>query len=185
MKLHLGCYQKKIHGFVNVDIRPEVEPDLVADVFKLPTIKNNSVDLIYACHVLEHATPVQAADALFRWNSILKPNGVLRLAVPDLQAVFDYYRTTGDLQELKSFIYGSQKHDYDVHYTGWDFKTLKSDLEKFGFKDVRRYDWRETEHFYIDDYSQCYMPKMAYKSRRLSDRIEGTLLSLNVEAKKV
>ncbi len=184
MKLHLGCYRKKIHGYTNIDIREEVNPDLVDDVFSLEKISNNSAELIYACHVLEHARLDEAKKAFARWNSILKPEGILRIAVPDLEAVFDYYKQTGNIAELRSFIYGSQKHPYDIHYTGWDFHSLKNDLEQCGFKNVRRYDWRETDHFYIDDYSQSYMPKISYKSRRISDIIEGKLMSLNVEATK-
>lgn len=184
MKLHLGCYQKKIHGYVNVDIREEVNPDLIDDVFSLTKIQDNSADIIYACHVLEHAKPSEAKKALSRWYSILKSDGVLRLAVPDLEAVFNYYLQTSNLSELRSFIYGSQKHAYDIHYTGWDFDSLKKDLEEQGFKNIRRYDWRETDHFYIDDYSQSYLPKISYKSRRISDTIEGKLMSLNVEAIK-
>ena len=45
-----------------------------------------------------------------------------------------------------------------------------------GFKDVYKYDWRQTEHSYIDDYTQSYLPHM--------DKENGTLLSLNVEAIK-
>lgn len=184
MKLHLGCYQKKIYGYVNVDIRPEVKPDMVADVFVLPDVQLESVEVIYACHVLEHATFEKARLAMARWYALLKPKGILRLAVPDLEAVFAYYHETCDLDELRSFIYGSQKHPYDVHYTGWDFNSLCEDLAAIGFKDIKRYDWRTTEHFYIDDYSQCYMPQISYKSRRPNDTIGGTLLSLNVEAIK-
>ena len=47
MKLNLGCYDRKIHGFINVDIRSEVNPDLVDDAFSLTKIENDSVDLIY------------------------------------------------------------------------------------------------------------------------------------------
>jgi predicted SAM-dependent methyltransferase len=185
VKLHLGCYQKKIHGFTNVDIRADVEPDVVDDVFKLNTVKSDSVDLIYACHVLEHAEDWEAFKALSRWYNVLKSGGILRLSVPDLEAVFEYYQITKDLKELKSFIYGSQKHPYDFHKTGWDFNSLKKDLEYLGFKNVRRYDWRRTEHFYIDDYSMAYMPHISYKSRRPEDRISGKLMSLNVEAQKI
>jgi len=45
-----------------------------------------------------------------------------------------------------------------------------------GFKEVVRYDWRKTEHFYVDDYSQAYLPHM--------DKTNGKLMSLNVEAIK-
>jgi hypothetical protein len=49
-------------------------------------------------------------------------------------------------------------------------------LESAGFTDVRRYDWRETEHAHIDDYSQAYIPHM--------DKENGILISLNVECAK-
>lgn len=184
IKLHLGCFQKKIHGFVNIDIREDVEPDIVDDVFKLEKIEPNSVDLIYVCHVLEHATREESKKALKRWCEVLKPGGILRVAVPDLEATFEYYMATKDLDILQALLYGSQRHPYDFHYMGWDEKTLRRDFLNAGFSSSRRYDWRETEHFYIDDYSQCYLPKMSYTTRRLSGTMDGKLVSLNMEATK-
>ena len=185
MKLNLGCFNKKMYGYVNIDARSEVKPDVVDDVFTLVAMPNNSVDVIYCCHVLEHAHREEALQAMMRWYDIMKIGGILRIAVPDLEAVFEYYRETKNLSEIMAFLYGSQKHKYDTHYTGWDFKTLKADLENTGFRRVQRYDWRTTEHFYVDDYSQCYLPKISYKTRRPEGTIEGKLVSLNVEAIKV
>ena len=176
IKLHLGCFDRKIHGFINIDIRNDVNPDVVDDVFKLNKFKENSVDLIYACHVLEHADYVEADEALRRWYQILKPGGKLRLAVPDMEAHFAHYYYHKDLRLLHSTFWGSQKHPYDYHKNGWDFKKLNEDLSAVGFKKVVRYDWRKTEHFYVDDYSQTYYPHM--------DKENGKLMSLNVEAIK-
>lgn len=176
IKLHLGCFDRKIHGFINIDIREDVEPDLVDDVFKLNKFEKNSVDLIYACHVLEHADYSESELALARWYEILKPNGVLRLAVPDMEAHFAHYYYHKDIRLLHSTFWGSQKHPYDYHKNGWDFKKLQEDLKRVGFRDTIRYDWRKTEHFYVDDYSQTYYPHM--------DKENGKLMSLNVEAIK-
>ena len=184
IKLHLGCFHKKIHGFTNVDIREDVNPDLVDDVFKLENIENDSVDLIYTCHVLEHASREEAMNAIKRWYAVLKTGGVLRVSVPDLQALFEYYICYKDLKPIQCLLYGSQKHPYDFHYTGWDYSSLKKDLESAGFNSIKRYDWRDTEHFYIDDYSQSYLPKISYTSRQKRGIIEGKLMSLNVEAVK-
>ena len=177
VKLNLGCYERKIPGFINVDIREDINPDLVDDVFKLNTFKENSVDLIYACHVLEHADYEESFIALKRWNKVLKNGGVLRLAVPDMEAHFAHYFYHKDLRALHSTFWGSQKHPYDYHKNGWDFKKLKEDLLVAGFSSIKQYDWRKTEHFYIDDYSQSYFPHM--------DKENGKLMSLNVEAIKI
>jgi predicted SAM-dependent methyltransferase len=176
VKLHLGCYDRKIHGFVNIDIREDVNPDVVDDVFKLKKFEKNSVDLIYACHVLEHADYVDSELAMRRWFEILKPGGRLRLAVPDMEAHFAHYYYHKDLRLLHSTFWGSQKHPYDYHKNGWDYKKLQEDLKNVGFRDIMRYNWRETEHFHIDDYSQTYFPHM--------DKESGKLMSLNVEAIK-
>tara|TARA_R110000824_G_scaffold285090_2_gene473261 strand:+ start:8227 stop:8775 length:549 start_codon:yes stop_codon:yes gene_type:complete len=176
IKLNLGCYDRKIPGFVNVDIREDVGPELLDDVFKLEKVKNNSVDLIYACHVLEHADYKESETALKRWFEVLKEGGKLRLAVPDMEAHFAHYYYHKDLRLLHSTFWGSQKHPYDYHKNGWDFQKLEEDLTAAGFSDIKRYDWRETEHFYIDDYSQTYFPHM--------DKENGKLMSLNIEAEK-
>tara|TARA_R100000329_G_scaffold147777_1_gene135786 strand:- start:123 stop:662 length:540 start_codon:yes stop_codon:yes gene_type:complete len=176
IKLNLGCFDRKIHGFINIDIREDVNPDVVDDVFKLDNFQENSVDLIYACHVLEHADYIESERALRRWFAVLKPGGVLRLAVPDMEAHFAHYYYHKDLRLLHSTFWGSQKHPYDYHKNGWDFKKLNEDLSAVGFSKVARYDWRKTEHFYVDDYSQTYYPHM--------DKEDGKLMSLNVEAIK-
>ena len=176
MKLNLGCYDRKIDGFINVDIREDVEPDVPDDVFKLEKFEKNSADLIYACHILEHADYKESETALNRWFDVLKKGGILRLAVPDMEAHFAHYYYHKDLRLLHSTFWGSQRHEYDYHKNGWDFKKLEEDLTAAGFSVVKKYDWRKTEHFYIDDYSQTYYPHM--------DRINGKLMSLNVEATK-
>jgi len=54
-KLNLGCGNKKIEGFINVDSRPDCTPDVLADLDKgLEPFANDSIDEIRAEHVLEH-----------------------------------------------------------------------------------------------------------------------------------
>ena len=53
VKLNVGCGQRKMHGFINIDAREDVEPDMVANVAKIHE-KFSDADLLYACHVLEH-----------------------------------------------------------------------------------------------------------------------------------
>lgn len=182
LKLHLGCYDRKIYGYTNVDIRSEVNPDVVDDVLELKKFKNNTVDVIYTCHVLEHLSRENSKKALTRWFDLLKPGGILRVSVPDIQAVCEHYIYHKDLNILTAFLWGSQKHEYDFHYMGWDEITLKRDLIQIGFKNPQLYDWRATDHAYIDDYSQAYLPNISYTTRKNGGVINGKLMSLNIEA---
>lgn len=175
-KLHLGCGEKHINGFINIDTRDLHSVDIIDDVKNLKSFDNNSIDLIYASHILEHITRIEYTDVLKRWYNLLNSNGILRIAVPDIEKVFQHYQINGDLRQLRGFLWGGQSHGFNYHYCGWDFKTLEEDLLKIGFKEVKRYDWRETEHNDIDDFSQCYLPHM--------DKENGMLMSLNIEAKK-
>jgi predicted SAM-dependent methyltransferase len=52
-----------------------------------------TVDAIYASHVLEHLDRVEAQGFLAECRRVLKPGGMLRLAVPDLRdAAYQYLR---------------------------------------------------------------------------------------------
>ena len=175
-----------------MDIDPANEPDVVADCFyPYPAAREwKNVELIYACHVLEHCCRVNVVEVLGNWLEILKPGGILRLAVPDLSAVFKryardshYHNKTEDLTELLGFLYGGQRNEHDYHKMGWDEATLTRDLKAVGFSEVRRWDWRTTEHAGVDDYSQSYLPHLKdCKSREEYE--QGLHVSLNLEAVK-
>jgi predicted SAM-dependent methyltransferase len=188
INLNLGCFNKKIPDFINIDIRAEVNPDLVDNAFELNSFKPNEVDLIYCCHMLEHLDFKHADIALRRWHEVLKEGGTLRLAVPDAAAAFAHYFYWGDLKLLYSNLWGSQRHEHDYHKSGWDEKTLKEKLLKVGFKEVRKWDWQTTPpHNYIDDYSQSYYPDYCKEIVLAGGRkvdLGGKLMSLNIEAIK-
>ena len=176
MKLNVGCGNRKIHGFVNIDLNPSCEPDVVASCGSIPS-EYHYADLIYACHVLEHYPRMQIPDLLSHWYACLTSGGVLRIAVPDFESIFELYQQDPkSLKDLQGFLYGGQKTEYDYHHVAFNFYTLQALLNEAGFRGISRYDWRTTEHFYVDDYSQSYLPHM--------DKINGKLMSLNVEATK-
>ena len=100
IKLHLGCGYRKIHGYLNVDALASLKPDVVADVFRLRDFKAGSVELIYACHVLEHAQRHTYRTVLARWFTLLRHGGTLRIATPDLRAAMTYYLSNGDLRDI-------------------------------------------------------------------------------------
>ena len=80
-RLNLGCGGFYGPGWINVDLNPGVKADLREDCVQLPSITPESIDEIYAGHLLEHVEDV--AIALARWWAILKPGGKLTVTVPD------------------------------------------------------------------------------------------------------
>jgi ubiquinone/menaquinone biosynthesis C-methylase UbiE len=149
---------------------------VVDDVKELKNFNINSVEEIYACHILEHFTRSEYKNVLTRWYEVLKKDGILKISVPNIEEVINQYNKGTKLKTLMGLIYGGQTYKENFHYIGFDFTTLKEDLEDVGFKEISTWDWRNTEHSHIDDYSQCYLPHM--------DKINGTLMSLNIIAIK-
>lgn len=176
IKLHLGCGSKYIEGYVHIDLIEYEHIDYISSVDNLFMFQDNSVDLIYSAHVLEHFKKSQVPNVLKEWYRVLRPGGLLRLAVPDFEKLVEVYLKYKDLKLITGPLYGRQNYEYNIHYTTFDYFSLYNCLQDAGFKKVKRYDWKETEHSNVDDYSQAYIPHM--------DKENGTLISLNVEANK-
>lgn len=176
MKLHLGCGKRFIPNFVHVDAVDYPHVDHVTTIDNLSFIPENSVDLIYNCHVLEHFKRRDVVRVLQEWNRVLKPGGILRISVPDFAKLCEVYLQYKELDRVIGALFGRQDYLYNIHYNVFDISSLKKDLESAGFTNVRQYDWRDTEHANIDDYSQAYIPHM--------DKENGLLISLNVESTK-
>jgi len=179
-KLHLGCGPVHIRGsdWVHIDLEPHDHVDHVHTVRHLPMIKDDAADLVYASHVLEYFDLAEAALVLHEWKRVLRPGGTLRLAVPDLEALLNVYAQTGSVAMIIGPLYGKRRMNTGTayHKMVYDFPALSFLLRSVGFRAIRLWDWRETEHSHVDDGSQAYYPHM--------DKENGLLLSLNVEATK-
>lgn len=176
MKLHLGCGKKYIPGYVHIDAVPHDHVDHIACVDNLSFIENNSVEVVYTCHVLEHFKRRQTLQVLKEWYRVLKPEGILRIAVPDFEAICKVYEKYKDLSLVIGPLFGRQDYLYNIHYNMFDFNSLNKTLNEAGFNKVYKYDAFKTDHADIDDYSKAYIPHMDFEN--------GICISLNVEAIK-
>jgi predicted SAM-dependent methyltransferase len=176
MKLHLGCGKRHIPGFVHIDAVDYPHVDHVASIDNLSFIQDSSVDLIYNCHVLEHFKRRDVERVLREWYRVLKPGGVLRISVPDFAKLCEVYQRHGKMELVIGALFGRQDYLYNIHYNVFDFASLSALLQKAGFSQIHHYDWRQTDHANMDDFSQAYIPHM--------DKENGTLISLNVECEK-
>lgn len=182
MKLHLGCGKRYIPGFVHVDLDDYPHIDYKHDICSLPMFADDSADLIYSSHALEYFDRQEVQEVLREWHRVLRPSGILRVAVPDFEALIKVYAQYGDLNKILGPLYGRmvirtlEGEKVVYHKTVYDFESLKEVLKSVGFKNVHRYDWRKTIHKDYDDFSQAYIPHM--------DKDYGLLISLNVETEK-
>ena len=178
-KIHLGCGVKHLEGWFHVDALDYPHVDHIGRVEDLSFIPDNSAQLIYACHVLEHFGRKTYMDTLSEWHRVLAPGGILRLAVPNFRVAAELYlsgKLPRGIEDVRGLVTGGQRDQYDFHGMIYDEPSLSSDLKSVGFSETRLWDWRMTEHAHMDDYSQAYIPHM--------DKENGTLVSLNLEAVK-
>lgn len=185
VQLYLGSGKRHIPGFVHVDLDDYPHLDYRHDIADLPMFSDNSVDLIYTSHSFEYFDRQEGERVLKEWYRVLKPGGILRIAVPDFEAIVRVYlKYKKDLEHKgilgplfgRMAIKSKGKEKLIYHKTVYDFKALKGLLESAGFKKVHRYDWEKTIHKDYDDHSQAYIPHL--------DKKKGILISLNIEVKK-
>lgn len=65
-------------------------------------LADGSADVVYSSHMLEHLPRESAAAFLREARRILKPDGVLRISVPDMALLIDKYNEDGDCDALLS-----------------------------------------------------------------------------------
>ena len=146
-KLNLGCGNKRISGYVNVDVIQNENVDEVFDMKEIP-YKDNSIAAISSEHSLEHLSFEDAEKALREFFRVLKPGGELLLYIPDLELCCQKYlqadnsRSVNYMPEKNWYaacIYGIQKDangsvaEYQYHLSGYSKTEIKNLLESIGF----------------------------------------------------
>ena len=176
MKIHICSSKKILKNYDNVDLDENANAKYKIDARNLDLFDDNSVDEIYASHILEHFQRYEIFDVLKEWNRILKVGGILRIAVPDFNSCVNVYNKNHNIFEVLGLIIGGQNNEYDNHYNIFNFEIIKEFLENTGYTDIQKYDTFKFLPDDFDDYSKAYVPHMDFKN--------GTSMSLNVMAYK-
>lgn len=184
-KLHLGCWKRIIPGFINVDQYKAPHVHYNRDIRDLSIFEDESIELIYASHVLEYFDREEVKDVLKEWKRVLCKGGILRLAVPNFRTLVQVAMLEG-VDKILGPLYGRMEINgsYIYHKTVYDFFSLKTELEMAGFGNIRKYDWRTLIHKDYDDHSMAYYPHdlESIRTKNFTNKIH---LSLNVEGDKL
>jgi len=82
MKLNLGSGFRPQSDHINLDIRPEVNPDIICNIEEGLPFKDNCLDAVMAFDVLEHIHLGKTVEAIEEIYRVLKPEGRLSVFVP-------------------------------------------------------------------------------------------------------
>jgi len=192
VKINMGCGRRNFGtDWIHIDGGSYEHLDYHS-ITKLD-FEDNSVDLIYASHLMEYFDRVEVVPILKEWQRVLKDSAILRLAVPNFKVLSSLYHSGAvGLVDIIGPLYGrmymshawawptdtpEEVDELIFHKTAYDMEELSLLLNSAGFREIKKYDWRKTDHAQFDDHSQAYFPHM--------DKENGTLISLNIEGKKI
>lgn len=172
--VNLGCGVNTSKEFINVDTRGFPHTHYIHDVRDLQMFGNESVDLLYASHLLEHVPRREVKKTLSEWYRVIKRGGVLRFGVPNFDGLIEiYHSSNNDVESIVSQLLGGDG-EYDDHHTIWNYRYAEKILKEVGFKEIKIWDPKEvTHHDFID------------KTMRKFESEENVIdISLNIEAMK-
>ena len=151
MKLNLGCGDKILPGYVNVDVaesRLGRKPDVICDLHALTPFEDGVADEVLSVHVVEHFWRWEVVDVLKEWLRILKPAGLMIIECPNLEAacrefLADPLRRCGagpDGQRTMWVFYGdpSWRDPLMVHRWGYTPASLAAVMSEAGLVNVRQ-----------------------------------------------
>ena len=89
--LNVGCGAHYHSSWCNIDLVSSDPEVLQYDIRNGLPFADNSFEAAYHSHVLEHLTPEQGEALIEECHRVLKPGGVLRIVVPDLEQISRIY----------------------------------------------------------------------------------------------
>ena len=141
MKLHIGGEQKK-EGWKILNIQKINNVDFIGDITDLSQFESNSIDEIYASHVVEHVEQKKVDSMLKGIHRVLKKDGKFMVSVPDMDVLCKIFIDPNAPVKIKfdmmRIMFGGQQDRFDFHYFGWNFQFMRDFLTTAGFKKIER-----------------------------------------------
>lgn len=151
LKLNLGCGDKILPGYVNVDVAPSRggrEPDVLCDLHDLHPFGTATVDEILSVHVVEHFWRWEVVGVLREWLRVLKPGGLMVLECPNLRSACEQFLANPDAfsgpgpegQRTMWVFYGDPawRDPLMVHRWGYTPQSLAQVMSEAGLTQIRQ-----------------------------------------------
>jgi predicted SAM-dependent methyltransferase len=149
-RMHWGCGEVRPESWINSDLAAGPGIDISCDIFAGLPLDDDSIDYISSQHSLPEIKIYDLVAALTELRRVLKPAGVLRMSLPDLDLFIDAYRSgRNDLfhiydWETLSGNFITHMLWYNTIHTPFTFEFAEELMRKAGFREVHRVGYRET-----------------------------------------
>jgi predicted SAM-dependent methyltransferase len=100
-------------------------------------------DNVFSCHMLEHLYRAEAENCAHEVYRVLKPGGVFRVVVPDLDIYVRAYDERHPEALLQKIYENTQKRDKNRHHWMYTASSLKRLLTDAGFTTIERCSYRK------------------------------------------
>jgi hypothetical protein len=161
VKLHLGCGQRYLEGYINIDFplnkhsaQKKSIADKHADILKL-NYDSKTIGEVRLHHVFEHFTRPVACALLVSWREWLVVNGKVDIEVPDFErtarSVLSRFGSERQKRIGLRHIFGSNEESWAVHYEGWTAGRMQLLLNSIGYNidEIKKNDWKGTYNFEV------------------------------------
>lgn len=159
-RLHLGCGERYLEGYLNIDFPPSEHSvqtaspaDLHADITRL-SYEPGSVGEVRLHHVFEHFDRVTAIRLLIDWYGWLREGGLLVIETPDFEASarrFAKRRFRKQRGAIVRHVFGSQEASWAFHADGWYEEKFREVLGRLGYEvtAAERSSWKATDNITV------------------------------------
>ena len=186
--LHLGCGPNCFDGWLNTDLDPTSNCEVIIDASKKFPLPSNSMDIIYCEHLIEHLDWKGGIYCLRECFRVLRPNGILRISTPDFGRLTQFYLE--DNSENTEYMKFGIEHFVNPvprayskalvvnnffrswgHQVIYDYNLLHEALKLTGFANVSQQVMFKSNHFHL-----CNVETNDYAHRFESIIVEATKL---------